>query len=385
VPARCRCWNRVGVPTPQCMVVTKNPPLACACVRVCAKVCVILTYLCRSWLRACVSVRVCVCVCVCSRASHAQAYAMYVRLVTKRLPHLKYLDTLPVDGRVGPSGAERHLDARMSLIRRASDLLRGVGGGTTARRSSIGAQVIRKSLEAKPIAATSPPPVSRAGKEHMGFTTLRDDATATDSAIEVANRKREQLEISQAEYDHIAVMIEKIAQAENESSDAESSDAGDACADRDEELSLSGDFGALLEVLESRHDDKAQLTMREERTLAIALDKADAMLVEEMAELQLQARIIEIERNEKIHGLHDPSDHPVVAGGGGEDGAFVSTDGFSKSMSKDGFHHVDGNKRACRLRHSNLPPALDLATWSTTPTPTADVVGRIANAAPTTA
>lgn len=208
-------------------------------------------------------------------------------------------------------------------------------------------------------------PLSRINQTNYEMNGNCDD-DVRPSAIDVANEKLEQLQISQSEYEHIAAMIRKIELAEDDSSDSccsspDGSASPDLPGDAPQIPSKSTDpeFGALLHALESQH---STLTMAEERALALALDKADAVLAEELAELQTQARILEIERQERVHGLHDPSEHPQADD---ENEDFRATDGFSKNMAEHGYRHVDSTRRSRRLTYSQLPPMLDLDSWDT--------------------
>jgi hypothetical protein len=64
-------------------------------------------------------------------------------------------------------------------------------------------------------------------------------------------------------------------------------------------------------LAKSRSYKANPLSMEQERELALALDRADAALAAELAELKTQARIVAIERREREFGLHDPTEHRV--------------------------------------------------------------------------
>ena len=149
---------------------------------------------------------------------------MYCRLVTKRLPRLKYLDTLPVGGNAPRMSQEaRHVDARFALIRSASQLLRG--GGASPRRVSLGAQVIRKRMAS--VCLLDSLDESRASSTSRGASVDKENEDANRnlhhcvspsvgaaSAIAVAAEKLEQAKITREEYDHIVRMVSQIKVAE---------------------------------------------------------------------------------------------------------------------------------------------------------------------------
>mmetsp|Transcript_20345 Transcript_20345/g.52777 ORF Transcript_20345/g.52777 Transcript_20345/m.52777 type:complete len:481 (+) Transcript_20345:190-1632(+) len=310
-----------------------------------------------------------------------RAYSMYCRLVTRRLPQLKYLDTIPVDvmstsaAKPAPrtlTGSSRG-SLRSALVQSASKLLGGIGCKQAPRRSSIGSQVIRKRTDECPIEVATAP-------------ALDSDRPIPAAPLDVAYRKRERLEISQAEYDHIAKVVAQIEMAEGEgeltpcdtatttATNSRRGSGGDGGRGRGSPVGVDSPpqpatFGALVSALEAEQQRSAgrrrRLSMKEERALALALDKADTLLAEELAELETQARIVRIEQRERVFGLRDPSEH------GGVDGTedpstegFSAGDRYSKAMERNGYRHVDATRTTRRLTHDLLPPALDLSGWS---------------------